>query len=82
MASYRFEWNLPAEIDPDEPEITVEFDAEPGEPQTFDYPGSPAIVEIERVTQNGVPINPRAFKSIYKELQQASWDYLERLEER
>jgi len=79
MENYKFQWNLPYEIDPDESEITVEFCAIPGEAQTRDYPGSPPVVEIERVTRDGVPINPHAFKSIYKELEQAAWNYLESL---
>ena len=81
MASYRFNWNLPYELDPDESEITVEFDASPGERQTHDYPGSPAVVEIERVLKDGREYTALT-SELLAELESAAWDYLERLEER
>ena len=80
MATFRFEWNMPAEIDPEESDILIDFNAEPAERQTFDYPGSPATVEIDRVYAKGREIE--VTEELMPFLVEAAWGYLESLDSR
>ena len=79
MATYRFQTNIHADFDPDEPDITVDFVATKGERQTHDSPGSPPTVEIERMYMHGhemfIPDGMLPF------LEDEAWQYLERLEQ-
>lgn len=49
---------IPADYDPNETEVTIEFDWEAPEPRTFNYPGSSGGVQITRiVTDAGKEFN-------------------------
>ena len=51
MSERTMTYNLPAELDADEPEIVIAYYLEPPEAETRDYPGSPGGVEIVSITR-------------------------------
>lgn len=73
--------SLPYDYDSQESEVRVEFDANPAEPKTWDYPGSPAYVEITEVILDGTEINLESVpEDVMKDLEQQVFDYLDELE--
>jgi hypothetical protein len=70
---------------PDESEVRIWFDAQPGEPQTYDYPGSDPSVELTEVRRldNDEELSlSRLPAEVMESLEYDVWDYLETLEER
>jgi hypothetical protein len=77
--------NIPFRFDQGEPEVTIEFDAQPYERTTYDSPGCDVSIEITRVVRvdNGIEVgidNPEIDPAnlCRKQLEQCVWDYLER----
>ena len=79
MARFSFTTNMPADIDPGEYEIVVDFVATPAEPMTHEYPGSPATVEIDRVYMDGNEMLIQ--EQLMPYLESRAWDYLEEMGE-
>lgn len=71
--------NIPAEFDPNETEVQIEFDWADPEPKTHDYPGSPGGIDITRViTTAGKELNlDQIPRELGRYLESAAEDYLE-----
>jgi hypothetical protein len=80
MSTFRIPGNMPAELDPGEYEIEIEFTATPAEPMTHEYPGSPATVDIDRVYMDGEEMLIQ--DELLPHLEEAAWDYLNSMDER
>lgn len=71
-------YNLPAELDADEPEIVIAYYLEPPEAETRDYPGSPGGVEIVSITrvEDGVEYDlEKMFRDLLADFEAVVWDH-------
>ncbi len=57
-------------------DVDIEFDYQPEEPQTRDYPGCEADVDITSVTFKGVELRDALSKTQLNELAEFCWDGL------
>ena len=76
--------NIPFEFDEAEPEVTIEFDAQPHEPTTRDDPRCDASIDITEVVRvdNGIELTIDGLAdSIKRHFEQCVWDYLKERDE-